>query len=129
MNERTILADMLSYAERGELPKFKLLQNWGEYSYQRKTRQAIGAVIEFLDKSAKLQLKNYCKDIINGSTDVYKLLAFTALQKILNKYIAEYNIITDMLCEYEAFLIDGNLLDAYFGAQRPADHQWDHRGL
>lgn len=129
MTTQNIFSELNSFAESGEHTKFRLLQNWQEYSFYCKVRQSTITLIDFLEKSADTQLKNYCKDIILGSTDVYKLLAYKHIIKIRNCYLIELETITDMIREYEAYLMEGNLLFAYLGDTRPADKQWDHRGL
>jgi hypothetical protein len=124
------MSDLLSYVDSGEHTKFKLLQNWREYRYYSNTRKALKVLVKFIERSADLQLKNYCKDVTSGISDVHKLLAYKTIVKILTCYIEELKIVEDMVFEYEAYLMeDGNYLFAFLGEPRPVEKLFDHRGL
>ena len=128
MTEQKLLSELSEYADSGERTKFKLLRNWQEYKYFKKVKYSTEVLIKFLYKIADNQLKSYCKDIVSGSTDVYKLLAYNHVMKIYRCYTEELNTIQDMLDEYEAYLASGNWPDFVWGTDRPFDELWDHRG-
>lgn len=127
MTNQKLLSELYAYAESGKQTKFRLLQNWQEYNTYKHIRRSTEAVVNLMQASAEKQLKDYCAAVRAGSANFYDLLALKSIIKILNCYTREYNTITDMVREYEAYIMEGNLLDAYFGEQRPAEHQFDFR--
>lgn len=129
MTNQELLLELAEITDAGEHTKFQLLQNWQEYSLARKTRRTIYVLIKSLRTTADRQLKAYCKDVVLGTTDVYKLLAYGYVKKILNFYLEELRITEDIIDEYETYLLVGNWLDFVLGLQRPADKQFDHRGI
>jgi uncharacterized protein YgbK (DUF1537 family) len=129
MIEQNILSELASFTEAGEHTKFELLQNWQEYKLTRKTRFAIKVLTGSLRQLTNKQFKTYCKSVTSGVSDVYQLLAYSSLVKILNFYSDELKVVEEMIYEYEAYLMEGNLIDSFFGEQRPVDKLWDHRGL
>lgn len=129
MTEQNILSELAKHTDSGEHTKFQLLQNWKEYSFARKARAALKVLLKTLYRSVDNLFRNYCTDIVSGTADIHKLLAHNYTMTIISFYTEELMIITNMIHEYEAYLMEGHLLDAFFGEQRPAELMWDHRGL
>ena len=128
MTEQKLLSELSDYAESNKRTKFKLLQTWQEYKSLRKVRYSTIVLLKFLYNTAENQLKSYCNDITSGSTNVYKLLAYSHVMKIYRCYTEELTTIQAMLDEYEAYLASGNWSDFVWGTCRPLDKLWDHRG-
>ncbi len=128
MTDQDILSKLAAFTDAGEHTKFKLVQNYQEYKYYRKVKRSTCVVVKFLERSAKVQFKDYCKSIEKGTSDIYRLLAYKYLTRIYDCYLEELRIYQDMLDEYECYLLSGNWSDFVFGFQRTDDKQWDHRG-
>lgn len=127
-----LVTDLVYKAESGKHRQFQLLLNWQEYRYTRKLRRSHALLVTSIDKSAKRLLKRYCKDIVAGKSDVIKLMAYYTTIKVLRYYKEELRLLTEMIDEYEAYLLSGNFMD-FIGAcllfeERPKDKLWDHRG-
>jgi hypothetical protein len=128
MTDQNLLVELAAFAEAGEHTKFQLLRNWKEYRVMRKVRYSLISLTDDLQTTADKQLKQYCRTVITGTTEVRKLLAYNAVLNILKFYSEELDIIEGILEEYEAYLAYGNWTDFIFGVQRPFNKLWDHRG-
>lgn len=128
MTEQEFLSELSAFVDSGERTKFRLLQNGKEYWHYRKVRYATKLVIKYLQELSEHQLKSYCKDVTRRASDVYALLAFKHIIRILECYKEEYNTVNGMLDEYECYLASGNWLDFIFNDNRPLDKMFDHRG-
>jgi hypothetical protein len=128
MTEQDLLSELASFTEAGEHTKFQLLQNWEEYKTTRKIRYTVKVLLKYIRKLVNNQFKSYCVSVTDGTSDVYRLLAYVTLVKIQDFYTEELRITEDMLDEYETYLCSGNWRDFVFGTPRPADKLWDHRG-
>lgn len=122
-----ITNDLIKYAESGKHVNFRLLRTWQEYFAIRRRRRAIGIIIKSLTTSRRKLLDRYCKDIPGQKTDFIKLLAYKALGDTLDFYIEEHRILSDMIDEYDFYILDGNFGDFILYGGRPNNKLWDHR--
>lgn len=129
MTAQNILLELAHYTEAGEHTKFQLLRNWQEYRFTCRAKMTLKILTKTLRATANKTFKGYCKAVAAGNADLNKLLAYKYTVKILNFYVKELEIITNMVYEYEAYLMEGHLLDSFFGEQRSIELMWDHRGL
>jgi hypothetical protein len=128
MTEQNIITELANFTEAGEHTKFQLLQNWQEYRFAVKTRTTLKLLTKSLRFAMTKQLKQYCKQVTAGTANFNSLLAYEYLAKILDFYLEELGIVTNMIDEYEVYLSEGNYLESFFGEQRPVNKLWDHRG-
>ena len=128
MIDNNLLAELSSIVETGEHTKFQLLQNWQEYKFTRKVKFSTNILIKYLKELADAQIKSYCAAVVNGSSDVTRLLAYKHICSIIDFYAEERLVVTGMLEEYECYLLDGNWLDFVFNSQRPFNKLYDQRG-
>ena len=125
-----LLLFLMRTTEAGKHRQFRLLENWQEYIKAKQVKRAEAVIVASLQESANKLFKKYCNAIKSGETDVIKLLAYCTTKEVISFYEEETNVISDMIYEYEAYLMEGNFLWAWlFNEQRPADKLWDHRGL
>jgi hypothetical protein len=127
--DQKLLADLVKRAEVGEHVKIEYIRDWDTYSNHKVSYRATKMLVRSLKYSAKVLLKEYCRDIANGTADCTKLLVRNALLRTADFYKIEQDTILDMIYEYEAYLMDGNLLASYFGEIRPISECWDRRGM
>lgn len=124
------ISEVLTKAGSGKHRQFQLLRNWKEYANARQARRTLKLLTLSIKKSSRKFFKRYCTDITTGNTDIVKLLAYCAIADVLKYYEEELSIVNEMIYEYEAYLMEGNLLWTWlFNEQRPVDKLWDHRGL
>ena len=127
--DKDLMSELVYNAESGNHRQFKYLRNYLEYRRARQVKRALAILVSSIKRSLKRQLKNYCKTITIGETDVIKLLAYSTSVKVLEFYEEELKTVTDMIIEYECYLVNGNLFDFILGSYRPEEKLWDHRSL
>ena len=129
MTSEDLISDLIYKAEASKSRQFRLLDSWQDYCEARKTRRAEILLVSSIRKSSNKLFKKYCKSVATGDTDVLNLIAYCTTLKILRFYENEIMIISEMIDEYECYLLDGNLMDFVFAANRPDNKLWDHRGI
>lgn len=123
-----LMSELIYNAESGKHRQFQLLCSWQEYSRAKKVQRGHLLLVSSIKKSAAKLFKRYCADVATGNADVVKLLAYCSTIKVLRFYEEELTTITDMVDEYETYLICGNWLDFILGSPRPVEKLFDHRG-
>lgn len=121
--------ELISKAETGRHRPFYFLRTGQEYLEARKMRRAHILLVASIKKSADKLFTKYCKSVTTGEADVLKLLAYGTIMKVLRFYEEELRIISDMVEEYEFYIVSGNWWDILFDMPRPMDKLWDHRSL
>jgi hypothetical protein len=123
-----LLAEIISRAESGEHSKFNYITSWRVYKTKTLSRKATQLLIHSLDRSANTLFKRYCKAVKGGNGNVMDLLVRNALLRTKKFYEKELAILEDMISEYNAFLIDGNLISQLLLSEiRPISECWDRR--
>lgn len=127
--EQEIAKLLIERASSGEHVPFKLIQTIQECFRTRTSRRAVKRVVKSLQASQDRLFKQYCKSIPSGKADVNTLLVCGVLKKTLGFYVEEYQILTDMIDEYDEYLLTdvNNLIGSILFEERPANKQWDHR--
>ena len=110
--------EILHQAEERRFTQFRLLNNWVEYQVCRQSITSTKLVIKVLQQSADKLLKQYCKTVITGVSDINQLLAYSQLCETASFYKIELNTFTKMLDEYIDYLSHGNFWYAYTGGER-----------
>lgn len=130
LDEQQMLADIVKRAEAGEHTKFEYIRSWKEYKQRRMNRAAVDMLIDSLERSTKSLLKRYCRAVEKGQADVTTLLVRNKLLTTKAFYECELKMIVDMIYEYEAYLMDCNLLGQFlFYEIRPISECWDRRDM
>lgn len=125
-----MLADIVRKAESGEHTKFEYIRSWKEYKQRKMNCTALDMLIDSLEHSTRSLLKRYCKAVIKGNADVTTLLVREKLLTTKAFYERELDMITDMIYEYEAYLMDCNFLSQFlFYEIRPISECWDRRNM
>lgn len=121
------ISKLIEYARAGKHIEFQFITTWRVYKFYKKERKALRLVVKCLRKGCKNLLNNYCKNVKNGSADVINLVVLATLTNTLEFYIEELKILEDMIYEYNAYLLDGNLVYAFLEFPRQESELWDHR--
>lgn len=122
-----VLIELIERAKKEPPVPFKLIRTWREYVALRRIRRVTRSVVKSLESSRDNLFKTYCKAVITQSADVTKLLVYNTLSQTLAFYSQNLKTLTDMLDEYEMYLLAGNFTDFLFLTQRPDNKLWDHR--
>jgi hypothetical protein len=127
MTDNDMMLQLIERAKNKDYSKFRYLRNWKDYQYIRQTKKTLELTISALQKAADNTLKSYCREVRRGTSEITRLVAFTILNNTLKFYKEELDIINHMIYEYEAYLLCGNYVAAFFGAERTDAELWDHR--
>ena len=121
------VADLISNAEQAKHQQFRFITCWEAYKYYRKLRWSHILLVKGLKESTNKIFKKHCKAVRAGNSDILTMIAYCTVKNVLSFYEEELNTITDMLDEYECYLLRGNWLDFVFDLPRPFEKLWDHR--
>lgn len=124
-----LLHEIINYAESGDHRSFTFINNRSEYVTLRKGNRVLKLIIKSLRSSVTKLLKDYCKEVANGDPQFTRLLMVNTLEKAIAFYEQEFSTLSNMLEEYEEYLMSGNFSDFVFNDRRPEDKLWDHRGV
>lgn len=116
---KQLLLDIINKAQEGVHLPFRQIVAWGEFRFVELQAKSTKLVIRTLKASAKNLFKEYCKDVIDGTSEINKLLAYSELCDIIAFYEEELNTLKQMLDEYDEYLGDwGNFINAFLGGRR-----------
>ena len=113
-----IITQIILQAQSGEHTEFQKIQTWAEYFYYLGQKRSLKAVIKILKVCAKCTLNSYCDDILEGCTDLNKLIAHGQFQEILDYYKQERKTVIDMLNDFENYQICGGFIKSLLGIPR-----------
>lgn len=122
-----MLMDLCNRSDNNKHLDFYFLTTWRDYRELKRKRKQIKIFSRRLAKNNKHLLKSYCKELYNKKPDFNKLLAYNNIEKLVQFCKDEIKIITEIIYEYEAYLFEGNLLDAFSGHTRSAEDLRDFR--
>jgi hypothetical protein len=129
-DQQQMLADIVKKAEAGEHTKFEYIRSWKEYKQRKMNCAALDMLIDSLEHSTRSLLKRYCKMVEKGDADITTLLVREKLLTTKAFYELELSMMTDMIYEYEAYLMDCNFLSQFlFYETRPISECWDRRNM
>lgn len=122
-----LMITVIDHAQTRPHITFQFLTNWSNYKYQRERRKYIKLLLKILDRMVARLFKRYCASITAGDSKITTLLAFKQLQQVRKYYEVELQVITEMIREYEAYLLEGNYLWAFLGKLRSEADMRDFR--
>ncbi len=126
MTDNEMMLQLVERARAKDYTKFRYLRNWKEYRYIRQIKKTLELTISALQKAGDNTLKSYCREVRRGTSEITKLVAFNVLNNTLKFYKEELDIVNHMLYEYEAYLLEGNFVSAFLGAERTDEEFLDH---
>lgn len=113
-----VINRIIEYTQTGEHTEFHFLRSWPEYKYYKNKRKAFKQVIRMFKNISRRYRKR-----LGENTPTYE-----RLQQILNFYKKELDVVTEIIYEYEAYLLTGNYLSAMLGELRDETDLVDFRG-
>ena len=116
-----IISKILEQAQERKFTEFHLIDTFEEFLWYRDVVPSTKVVIKLLKRTNDRILKEYCKTVTSGISDVTQLLAYTQVADAVNFYKEELDIVTSMVNEYTKYLCQGNFLHAFLGGSRHDD--------
>lgn len=122
---RQVVGKLLDHARTDTQIEFIKILNWREYSFYQEQLESLKVVCRILRRSAKRLFSNYCKAVSIGAADSTKLTAYAQLNEILAFYEKDLSTVSDMIYEYEKYLIDHNrFIWALLGNRRDPNDEY-----
>ena len=113
-----LITNIINKALEGKAQPFRSILYWSEYRYYHRCIRSTKLIIRTLQVSAANLFKDYCQDVIDGISDVTKLLAYQQLLGIIAFYKNDLSTIQSMMLEYEDYLGEGNFWYSILGGRR-----------
>jgi hypothetical protein len=115
---KQLLLEILEQAQEGKSIKFQFIKSWAEFRYYHRLKLSTTLVIKTLKASANNLFTEYCQDVIDGISDLNKLLAYSQLRDIIAFYEKDIETLQQMLAEYDEYLGEGNFWYSFLGGER-----------
>lgn len=116
-----IISKILEQAQERKFIKFHLIDTFEEFLGYCDREYSTKVVIKLLKRTANSILKEYCKTVTSGISDVTQLLAYNQIVDAVNFYKEDLKIVDSMVDEYTKYLCQGNFLHAVLGGSRHDD--------
>jgi hypothetical protein len=122
-----MILEIIDHAKSAKLTEFQFIRNWSSYKYYQGKRRSYKLLVKDLSEGCARLINTYCNSLDFGEGDFNKLLAYHQMQKVLQFYSKELDTITNMVYEYDAYLMESRLLYAFFGGYRSDEDLRDFR--
>ena len=114
-----LIQEVINKALTEQALVFSPIVCWSDFRYYRKRATFTKLIIKTLKRAAKNLFKEYYKAVINGISDITKLLAYEQLLDIIDFYKNELDTLNQMLADYDEYLGNWfNFFDALLGGRR-----------
>lgn len=121
------MSTIIEHAQSKRFTEFHFIHNWSEYRFYKGKYRTFKFLIKALLKSSNKLFRSYCDEVINGTANFTRLLAYNQMQHVIAFYQQEVATLCNMIYEYEAYLTAGNFLYAFLGGGRADEHLVDFR--
>jgi hypothetical protein len=122
-----LIVSILDFARDTKPSEFRLLRTWQDYKLYKNKRTAYKLLVRGLNRTSNRLFKKYCTGVSIGEGNINQLLAYQQLQTTLRFYEHELEVFTDMVYEFEAYLMEGNYLASFLGEIRSISDMHDFR--
>ena len=113
-----LLLDILAHAEEGKFTEFRFITTWKDFIYYWRLSKSDKLIIKTLKEATNNIFKDYCKEVVLGTTDFTQLLACSQLQDAITFYEKDLSVIKRMLDEYDEYLGEGHFWHSFLGGER-----------
>jgi hypothetical protein len=118
-NESTqLVLGIIDKALDGQPQPFRQILYWSEFRYYSRLNKSNKLVIRILKTSADNLFKEYCKDVVSGTSSIYKILAYAQLLDIIAFYERDFDTVKKMLDDYDEYLGKGHFWYSFLGGRR-----------
>lgn len=122
------MSTVLEHAQSGKHIEFHFLRSLSEYKFYKSKCRSFKLLVKILQKGADRLYRDYCNSVKIGTSNFTKLLAYQQMLHVIDFYKEDILTIIDMLCEYDAYLLEGNYIFALIGESRTEEDLVDFRG-
>ena len=112
------IMSILERANTGIHTNFQYIENFDQYQLCGKQYKYLKVLLKVLHRTEKQILKEYCRTVTLGISDINQLLSYRQLITVIMYYDKEMDTATKMLEDYENYLRAGNFLRALLGETR-----------
>lgn len=114
----SLIQDIITKAQEERAFMFRAIRHWGEFRYFQRYAKSNKLIIKVLKASADNLFREYCREVIAGTSEITKLLAYDQMIGIITFYEEELKTIQSMLDDYDDYLGKGNFIYSFLGGRR-----------
>ena len=121
--------ELVKKALIGEHSKFEFIRSYEMLKVARLYRKSVSKVIKIFKDLHKGLLKSYATAVGEDKQKLEELMSAIQFNHCKDYYVAELNIVKNMIQEYRVYVESGHILYTIFGGVRPDDECVDYRKL
>ena len=99
-----IVEKLIERAHSGKPMEPEKILNWATYSVASEMQSAISKFVKGAQNGRKELFKKYLDSVRNGTPNLSFLVGYKEMRQIENFYVAEYNILFDMMKDYRDYV-------------------------
>ena len=104
-NENQELVEkLIERAHSGKHMEPEKIRNWATYRVASEMQSAISKFVKGAQNGRKELFKKYLDSVKNGTPNLSFLVGYKEMRQIENFYVAEYNILFDMMKDYRDYV-------------------------
>ena len=122
-----LIMTLIDHAKNAKPSEFRFIRTWCDYRFCKGKVNSFKLLVQGFNKTSDRLFKIYCDGVNNGAGNFNQLLAYQQLQQVIRFYENELVTYLSIVYEYEAYLMTGHLLSAFFGEIREDSDLHDFR--
>lgn len=99
-----IVEKLIERAHSGQHMEPEKIRNWATYRVAGEMQSAISKFVKGAQNGRKELFKKYLDSVKNGTPELSFLVGYKEMRHIEDFYIAEYNILFDMMKDYRDYV-------------------------
>lgn len=99
-----IVEKLIERAHSGQHMESEKIRNWATYRVAGEMQSAISKFVKGAQNGRKELFKKYLDSVKNGTPELSFLVGYKEMRHIEDFYIAEYNILFDMMKDYRDYV-------------------------
>jgi hypothetical protein len=99
-----IVEKLIERAHLGQHMEPEKILNWATYRVAGEMQSAISKFVKGAQNGRKEMFKKYLDSVKNGTPELSFLVGYKEMRQIEDFYIAEYNILFDMMKDYRDYV-------------------------
>lgn len=127
MTNEEIFNELIAQALEGKHTPFEFIRNFSQLLFALDCRRDRKNLLKLFQKLEKDFIKEYTNQIRSNSQDINLVTSIKQLATVKDYYIKEVNILSDMVSEYKAYVLNGHITDTILGIERAEEDLYDFR--
>ena len=99
-----IVEKLIERAHSGKHMEPEKIRNWPSYKVASEMQSAISKFVKGAQNGRKEMFNKYLESVKNGTPNLSFLIGYKEMRQIEDFYIAEYNILFDMMKDYRDYV-------------------------